>query len=104
MAEGRDMGTVVFSGAELKIFLDATAEERGERRFRELMEKGVRVSREETIAEMRRRDQRDRGRELAPLRKTEDALVIDSTRMSIDEVVKAMFEEASRRISEGGDC
>jgi cytidylate kinase len=104
VAEGRDTGTVVFSGAELKFFLDATPEERGKRRFKELMEKGIRVSLEETIAEMRRRDQRDRRRELAPLRKAEDALVIDSTRMSIDEVVETMFEEACRRISQGGDC
>jgi cytidylate kinase len=104
VAEGRDIGTVVFSGARLKFFLDATPEERGKRRSKELMEKGIRGGLEETIAEMRRRDQRDRRRNLAPLRKAEDALVIDSTRMSIDEVVKTMFEEACRRISQGGDC
>ena len=104
VAEGRDIGTVVFSGAELKFFLDATPEERGKRRFNELMEKGIRVSLEETIAEMRRRDQRDRRRELAPLRKAEDPLVIDSTHMTIDEVVEKMFKEARRRISQGGDC
>jgi cytidylate kinase len=104
VAEGRDIGTVVFSGAELKFFLDATPEERGKRRFKELNEKGIWVSLEETIAEMRRRDQRDRRRKLAPLRKAEDALVIDSTRMSIDEVVKTMFDEACGRISHGGDC
>ena len=104
VAEGRDIGTVVFSGAELKFFLDATPEERGKRRFNELMEKGIRVSLEETIAEMRRRDQRDRRRELAPLRKAEDTLVIDSTHMTIDEVVEKMFKEARRRISQGGDC
>jgi cytidylate kinase len=104
VAEGRDIGTVVFSGAELKFFLDATPEERGKRRFKELNEKGIWVSLEETIAEMRRRDQRDRRRKLAPLRKAEDALVIDSTRMSIDEVVKTMFDEACGRISQGRDC
>jgi cytidylate kinase len=104
VAEGRDIGTVVFSGAELKFFLDATPEERGKRRSEELNEKGIWVSLEETIAEMRRRDQRDRRRKLAPLRKAEDALVIDSTRMSIDEVVKTMFDEACGRISQGRDC
>ena len=104
VAEGRDIGTVVFSGAELKFFLDSTPEERGKRRFKELTEKGISVSLEETIAEMRRRDQRDQRRELAPLRMAEDALVIDSTHMTIDEVVEKMFEEARRRISQGRDC
>jgi len=88
----------------LKFFLDSTPEERGKRRFKELTEKGISVSLEETIAEMRRRDQRDQRRELAPLRMAEDALVIDSTHMTIDEVVEKMFEEARRRISQGRDC
>ncbi len=104
VSEGRDIGTVVFSGAELKFFLDSTPEERGRRRFKELMEKGIRVSLEETIGEMRRRDQRDRRRRLSPLRKAADALVIDSTHMSIEEVVERMLKEARRRISEGESC
>jgi cytidylate kinase len=99
VSEGRDIGTVVFSGAELKFFLDSTPGERGKRRFKELSEKGIRVSLEETTAEMRRRDQRDRRRKFSPLRKAKDALVIDSTDMSIEEVVERMFEEARRRIS-----
>ena len=101
VSEGRDIGTVVFSGAELKFFLDSTPEERGKRRFEEFMEKGIRVSVEETIGEMRRRDQRDRRRKLSPLRKAADAVVIDSTHMSIEEVVERMLKEAHRRISEG---
>ncbi len=104
VVEGRDVGTVVYSGAELKFFLDSTPEERGRRRFQELSEKGIRVGLEETVAEMRRRDQRDQMRELSPLRKAEDALVIDSTNMAIDEVVEEMFKEARRRISRGKDC
>ena len=104
VAEGRDIGTVVFSGAELKFFLDSTPEERGKRRFEEFMEKGIRVSVEETIGEMRRRDQRDRRRKLSPLRKAADAVVIDSTHMSIEEVVERMLKEAHRRISEGESC
>ena len=104
VSEGRDIGTVVFSGAELKFLLDSTPEERGRRRFKELMEKGIRVSLEETIGEMRRRDQRDRRRRLSPLRKAADALVIDSTHMSIEEVVERMLKEARRRISEGESC
>jgi cytidylate kinase len=104
VSEGRDIGTVVFSGAELKFFLDSTPEERGRRRFKELSERGMRVNLEETVAEMRRRDQRDRRRKLSPLRKAKDALVIDSTHMSIEEVVERMFEEACRRISEGEGC
>jgi cytidylate kinase len=102
--EGRDIGTVVFSGAELKFFLDSTPEERGKRRFKELMEKGVRVNLEETIAEMRERDERDRGRTLSPLRKAKDALVIDSTDMRIEQVVERMYEEARRRIAGGEGC
>lgn len=104
VAEGRDVGTVVFSGAELKFFLDSTPEERGKRRFKELLEKGIWVNLEGTIAEMMKRDQRDQRRTLAPLRKAEDALVIDSTHMTIDEVVEKMLEEARRRITQGGDC
>jgi len=104
VAEGRDVGTVVFSGAELKFFLDSTPEERGKRRFKELLEKGMWVNLKGTIAEMRRRDQRDQRRTLAPLRKAEDALVIDSTHMTIDEVVEKMLEEARCRITQGGDC
>jgi cytidylate kinase len=104
VAEGRDVGTVVFSGAELKFFLDSTPEERGKRRFKELLEKGKWVNLTGTIAEMRRRDQRDQRRTLAPLRKAEDALVIDSTHMTIDEVVETMLKEARRRITQGGDC
>jgi cytidylate kinase len=103
VSEGRDMGTVVFSGAELKFFLDSTPEERGKRRCKELMEKGISVSLAETIVEMRERDERDRRRELSPLRKAQDALVIDSTHMTIEEVVDTMFEEARRRISEERD-
>jgi len=104
VVEGRDVGTVVYPGAELKFFLDSTPEERGRRRFQELSEKEIRVRLEETVAEMRRRDQRDRMRELSPLRKAEDALVIDSTNMTIGEVVGEMFKEARRRISRGKDC
>ena len=68
------------------------------------MGKGIRVSLEETMAEMRRRDQRDQSRELAPLRKAEDAMAIDSTNMTIDEVVDEMLKEARRRIAQGKDC
>lgn len=104
VSEGRDIGTVVFPGAELKFFLDSTPEERGKRRFRELSEKGIRVRLEETIVEMGRRDERDQRRKLSPLRKAKGALVIDSTHMGIKEVVERMFEEARRRISEGEGC
>jgi len=102
VAEGRDIGTVVYSGAELKFYLDATPEERGQRRFRELVKKGLRVSLEETIDDMKRRDRRDRKREVSPLRKAEDALVIDSTHMNVEEVVGDMLEKARRRISKEG--
>lgn len=88
--EGRDIGTVVFPGAELKFFLTASAEERGRRRFLELQAKGDPVSLEATIQEVKQRDDQDAGRDLAPLKQADDALPIDSTGLSIDEVVSLM--------------
>lgn len=93
--EGRDIGTVVFPDAELKFFLTASAEERGRRRFLELQAKGDQTSLEATIEAVRQRDAQDAGRDLAPLKQADDALPIDSTGLSIDEVVSLM-EQAVR--------
>ncbi|NLS11484.1 (d)CMP kinase [Vibrio sp. SM6] len=91
VADGRDMGTVVFPSAQVKIFLDASAEERAQRRLKQLQEKGLDVRFVDLLSEIQERDDRDRNRPVAPLRPAEDALVLDSTSMSIDEVVeKAM--------------
>jgi len=89
--EGRDIGTVVFPDAEVKFYLDAKTEERAQRRRRELSEKGIEVDFPETLAEVVRRDQNDMRRALSPLRKAEDAILIDSTDRSIEEVVEEML-------------
>lgn len=87
---GRDIGTVVFPDAELKFFLSASAEERGKRRFLELQAKGVPISLESTIQDVVQRDRQDSERELAPLRQADDAIPIDSTGLSIDQVIALM--------------
>ncbi|SHI58443.1 cytidylate kinase [Malonomonas rubra DSM 5091] len=95
--EGRDIGTVVFPNADVKFFLSATAEERGRRRYEELKAKGVEVDLQQTIAEVEQRDAADSAREHAPLKRADDAIDIDSTRMGIDEVLDFMLQEISAR-------
>jgi cytidylate kinase len=92
VAEGRDMGTIVFPQAAHKFFLDASPEERARRRQRQLLEKGVRVSYDELLAQIKKRDNDDSSRSLAPLQPAADAVVIDSSQMSIDEVVSFMLQ------------
>jgi len=88
--EGRDIGTVVFPDAEAKFFLTASPEVRARRRYDELVRRGEVVSFESTLEEVRRRDEQDTGRAHAPLRKAPDAVLVDSTALSIDETVAAM--------------
>lgn len=85
--EGRDIGTVVFPNADVKIYLDASAEERARRRLKQNQEKGISGSYEEVLKSIMDRDERDKNRKIAPLRQAEDAIYIDSTNMSIEEVV-----------------
>ncbi|MCG9581951.1 (d)CMP kinase [Vibrio tubiashii] len=92
IADGRDMGTVVFPEAEAKIFLDASAEERAQRRLKQLQGKGLDVRFDDLLREIQERDDRDRNRPVAPLRPAEDALLLDSTTMSIDEVVEKALQ------------
>ncbi len=98
--EGRDIGTVVFPQAQVKFFLSATAEERGRRRYEELRAKGLDVDLQQTIAEVEARDAADSAREHAPLKQAADAVVIDSTRMSIDAVLEEMVRIIARRREE----
>lgn len=86
--EGRDIGTVVFPNADVKIFLDAAPEVRGIRRF-DQMGPGSVVPREDVIRDLRKRDERDRSRTDSPLKAAPDAVLLDSTHMTLDEVVKA---------------
>ncbi len=92
VAEGRDMGTIVFPDAKYKFFLDATPPERAQRRQKQLLEQGQRLEYEELLAQIRKRDRDDSSRSLAPLKPAPDAVVIDSSQMSIDEVVSFLLK------------
>ena len=91
IADGRDMGTTVFPQAQLKIFLTASAEERAQRRHKQLNEKGISSNIAALAAEIAERDERDRTRASSPLVPADDAIVIDSTSLSIDEVVEQIL-------------
>jgi cytidylate kinase len=92
VAEGRDMGTVVFPDAVLKVFLTASAEARAERRHKQLKEKGIDANIRTLLQELRERDERDSARSTAPLKKAADARELDSTGLGIDEVVSQVLE------------
>lgn len=95
--DGRDIGTHVFPDAQYKFFLTATPEERASRRFKELREKGQEVCYEDILADVKERDHRDVTRKQDPLRKADDAVEIDSTSMTIDQVVAAMLEKVQEK-------
>ncbi|MCJ7642531.1 MAG: (d)CMP kinase [Desulfobacterales bacterium] len=95
--EGRDIGTVVFPNAEVKFYLDADPKERAQRRFEELARKGIPVSFAETLEEVMQRDRNDTSRSVSPLRKAQDAIVIDSTGLSVEEVVERMLQSIRER-------
>jgi cytidylate kinase len=94
--DGRDIGTVVFPDADKKFFLEASPEERGRRRYRELAAKGMDVDQSIITREIRERDLQDSGRALAPLKRADDAVLIDSSDMTVDEVVALMLSAVSR--------
>ncbi|OTA21658.1 cytidylate kinase [Xenorhabdus beddingii] len=98
IADGRDMGTVVFPDAPVKIFLDASAEERARRRMLQLQEKGFSVKFERLLSEIQERDFRDRNRAAAPLVPAQDALILDSTSMSIEEVINKALTYAKNML------
>jgi cytidylate kinase len=89
---GRDIGTVVLPDADLKIYLDATFEERARRRYREILDRGEEADYEKVLASMRRRDKIDSERKAAPLRPADDAIIIDTTGLSIAEVLAKVEE------------
>lgn len=91
--DGRDIGTNVFTDAQFKFFLNATPEERAKRRVKELLEKGQDVDYEETLEDIKQRDYNDSHRKLNPLRKADDAVEIDTTDMTIDEVAGAILSK-----------
>ena len=97
VADGRDMGTVVFPEAPLKIFLTASAEERARRRYLQLKAKGDDVSLSSLLDEIRARDERDTQRAVAPLKPAADAIQLDSTELSIDQVLERIMSEIALR-------
>ncbi|OOF37572.1 (d)CMP kinase [Rodentibacter heidelbergensis] len=99
IADGRDMGTVVFPQAQVKLFLDASAEERAKRRYKQLQSKGISGNFAQILAEIKERDFRDRNREIAPLKPAEDALLLDSTTLTIDEVISQALGYIQQRIN-----
>ncbi|MDO4320224.1 MAG: (d)CMP kinase [Bacteroidales bacterium] len=96
--DGRDIGTTVFPDAELKIYVDASAQTRAQRRFKELVEKGSAVTFEEVLANVMHRDMIDRSRAESPLRRADDAIAIDNSAMSLDEQDEWLFREFQRTI------
>lgn len=97
VADGRDMGTVVFPDAELKVFLDASAEERARRRYKQLIDKGLNASLRDLFESIRDRDVRDRTRSVAPLHPAADAITLDSTTVDADGVFESVLAEVRRR-------
>lgn len=96
--EGRDIGTVVFPDADVKFYLDAESDERVKRRYHEMVEKGVKVDFKETREDLVQRDHHDMHRTHSPLKKANDALFIDSTHRSVEEVVEEMVRIVKERI------
>ncbi len=101
--EGRDIGTAIFPDAEFKFFLNAGVNTRARRRFEELKRKGASITEDQVLEQLIERDRRDSGRELAPLKRADDAMEIDSTNLSIEAVVAAMKAQIDARINAGKD-
>jgi cytidylate kinase len=98
--DGRDIGTVVFPDAELKIFMTASPEIRAQRRFKELKEKGLEVNFEEILKNVEERDSIDSGREVSPLKKADDALVLDNSYLTREEQLQWSLERAKEKMEE----
>ncbi|AZS50145.1 (d)CMP kinase [Entomomonas moraniae] len=96
VADGRDMGTVVFPNAQLKFFLTASAEERAKRRYMQLKAAGENVKLESLIDEIKARDERDTNRAIAPLKPAADAIILDSTATSIEQVLDSVLKEVAK--------
>lgn len=99
VSEGRDMGTVVFPDAEIKIYMTASVEERARRRHNQLLEAGTQKNMSDLITEIRERDRKDSTRENSPLKKADDAVELDTTAMSLEEQIERISEMADERTS-----
>lgn len=101
--DGRDIGTVVLPNADVKIFLTASAEERAKRRFKELSENGDPSTYEEVLADINRRDYNDTHREVAPLKKADDAIEVDTTPLTLEQSADAIYDVITKKLSEKSD-
>jgi len=101
VADGRDMGTVVFPSADLKIYLTASAEERAQRRYKQLINKGVGVNLRDLLQDIASRDERDANRQVSPLRPADDAVVIDTTSLTIDQVLEKVLIKVEDTVTPG---
>ena len=99
VADGRDMGTVVFPDSVLKIYLTASPEERAQRRYKQLKDKGIDINLSTLVEELRLRDDRDMNRQVAPLQPAADAIVIDTSRLNIEQVTEEVMNWVERRVS-----
>lgn len=99
VADGRDMGTVVFPDADLKIYLTASAEERAKRRCNQLIEKGIIADYESTLMDIQARDQRDSNRSVAPLKPADDAVVVDTSELDIDATFQRIRDLLKKRLN-----
>ncbi|MBR3867627.1 MAG: (d)CMP kinase [Butyricicoccus sp.] len=97
--DGRDIGTVILPDAEVKIFLTASDEKRAERRWLELREKGEEVTVEDVLSDMRRRDAQDSSRAAAPLRQAEDAVLVDTSALTLEESIQAVLDVIGRKMA-----
>lgn len=98
VTDGRDMGSVVFPDARLKVFLTASVEERARRRYNQLIEKGLHANLQKILQDLRERDARDAARRTAPLQKTVDAMLLDTTGMTIEEAVQTVLSWFEQRV------
>jgi cytidylate kinase len=98
--DGRDIGTVVFPDAELKIFLTASPEIRAQRRFNELKEKGEKITYEEVVANIKERDERDSNRLQSPVRKAEDAIELDNSNLTIEEQLQWALDMFNKKMQQ----
>ena len=98
IVEGRDIGTVVFPNADLKIYLDASEEIRAKRRYEENLQNGIKTTYEEVLQNVKMRDYNDMHKKVGALKKAEDAIIVDSTNLTIEEVVKEIKNEIQKRI------
>jgi len=99
VADGRDMGTTIFPAAALKIFMTASAEERAERRFKQLKDKGISANIAALVNDLKLRDEQDANRAVSPLKPAEDAVLLDTTEMGIDEVTQMVLTLAKQRLA-----